>query len=330
MKLPKILAYIFAVIALIFEGFFGIIPFVSFVLQIILLAFWVFFLIWILRRGKAGKWKDIIPQYVLTMTATIGFFITLMLAFVQYQYMSPGVVSDITLSHSGQQIVFVEMSHIASPEFYQSKKETIQSLSASGYTILVEWVRPGTPANQAIFDTTIWFSFTPTLYSTLADLIWLQSQDNQSLFAGISTGSLVSVDLSIDEIVSYLGTGSQNLASTWSLVDIETEIRSTMDAISPRERSWIGWVGRWLLSWSLRRSGDLAGMLTTGSQGQLFTTIIDRRNDAIVRYIQEHPTQRIAIVYWALHFNGVYEALQRIDPKWSVIRIENSKPYSIR
>ena len=72
------------------------------------------------------------------MMATIGFFVSGMLVFVQYQYMVPGVVSDITLSHSGQHIIFIEMSHIASPEFFAHKKETIQDLSASGYTILYE------------------------------------------------------------------------------------------------------------------------------------------------------------------------------------------------
>jgi hypothetical protein len=129
MKLSKILAYIFAVIALIFEGFFGIVPFVSFILQVILLAFALFFLIWIFRRKNTGDWKRIIAQYTLFMTATIGFFTTFFLAFVQYQYLIPGVISDITLSHSGRQIVFVQMSHIASPEFYQNKKETIRALA---------------------------------------------------------------------------------------------------------------------------------------------------------------------------------------------------------
>ena len=92
----------------------------------------------------------------------------------------------------------------------------------------------------------------------------------------------------------------------------------------------MSWVGRGLLSWLLRRSADLDSLLTGGSQAQLFTTIIDRRNDAIIRYIQEHPTTNIVVVYGALHFNGVYEALQRTDPKWSVTHIENSEPYSIR
>jgi hypothetical protein len=35
----------------------------------------------------------------------------------------------------------------------------------------------------------------------------------------------------------------------------------------------------------------------------LWTSIIDRRNDALVDYIRTHPTEHIAIVYGALHFN---------------------------
>ena len=113
-------------------------------------------------------------------------------------------------------------------------------------------------------------------------------------------------------------------------MDIESEIRSTMASMTPRERTWMSWVGGGLLSWSLRRSADLDSLSTGGSQAQLFTTIIDRRNDAIIRYIQEHPTERIAIVYGALHFNGVYESLQRLDPPWTVTHIESREPYSIR
>ena len=138
MTTQKTLAYIFVAIALIFEGFFGIIPFVSFVLQVILLAFALFFLIWIFRRNKIGNWRQVIPRYIVVMVATIGFFTAFFLSFVQYQHLVPGVVSDITLSHSGQQIVFIEMSHIASPEFFAHKKESIQSLASSGYTILYE------------------------------------------------------------------------------------------------------------------------------------------------------------------------------------------------
>lgn len=48
------------------------------------------------------------------------------------------------------------------------------------------------------------FDFTPTLYSKIASVINLQSQDNKMLYSGILTGSLESIDLSIDEIVALM------------------------------------------------------------------------------------------------------------------------------
>lgn len=71
MKLSKIFAYIFAAIALIFEGYFGIVPFVSFVAQIILLSFALFFLVWIFRRKIAAEWRSVIARYVLSILVTI-------------------------------------------------------------------------------------------------------------------------------------------------------------------------------------------------------------------------------------------------------------------
>jgi hypothetical protein len=59
----------------------------------------------------------------------------------------------------------------------------------------------------------------------------------------------------------------------------------------------------------------------------LWTSIVDRRNDAIISYIRSHPTQNIAIVYGALHFNGVYASLQKIDPSWQIVHIVSQSPY---
>lgn len=48
------------------------------------------------------------------------------------------------------------------------------------------------------------FEFTPTLYKEVANLILLQNQDNKALFDQVNTGSLVSVDLSVDDIVTFM------------------------------------------------------------------------------------------------------------------------------
>ena len=138
MTIRKILAYVFALIALIFEGFFGIEPFLGFVVQVILISCAFYFLLYIFRRKNMPAWRTTMMQYILTILATIGFFTTSFLVFIAYQHQVPGILSDITLSNSGQEVVFIQMSHIATPEFFIEKQNTIKSLANSGYVIVFE------------------------------------------------------------------------------------------------------------------------------------------------------------------------------------------------
>jgi hypothetical protein len=131
MPIKKILAYTFAIIALVFEGFFGIIPFVSFLIQVILIACGVYLLVSLFRRKGIHSWKTTITRYILSILTTVGFFTSIFLVWITYHNQIPGVISDITLTNSGQTVVFLEMSHIATPEFFTEKQKTIQSLSAS-------------------------------------------------------------------------------------------------------------------------------------------------------------------------------------------------------
>ena len=248
MTIKKILVYTFAIIALVFEGFFGVIPFLSFLIQVVIISFGSYLLLIIFRRKNIQSWKTIIPRYILTVLATIGFFTSIFLTFIAYQNAVPGVVSDITLTHSGQEVVFVQMSHIATADFYTQKKNTITALSHSGYTILFEWVKPGTPENQALFNQSIGFDFTPTLYASIADLIGLKSQDNKELYSWVATGSLVSVDLSLDEIMAIMGTGSV-ITKTGSLTDIESEILKLVPTMSHQESVFIRWMESGFLNW---------------------------------------------------------------------------------
>ncbi len=146
------------------------------------------------------------------------------------------------------------------------------------------------------------------------------------MYEGLSTGSLVSVDMSIDEIVQDIGTGA---TSTGAMsIDLESEINEAVKILSPREKVFISWVARGALNYSLKQSSDIDEILISGPQRQLFQTIIHRRNDKIVDYIIENPTKKIAIVYGALHSNGVYESLQKKDKNWVISTIKTSTPYS--
>jgi len=96
------------------------------------------------------------------------------------------------------------------------------------------------------------------------------------------------------------------------ILDLESEIDDIRSQMTDRDQLFLSWVARGLLNWSLSRSSDIDALLASSpDRSRLFSTIIDRRDDAIVAYIRAHPTENIAIVYGALHFNGVYESLQR-------------------
>lgn len=109
-----------------------------FVIEVFIIASLCYLLVYAFRRKNMPAWRIMIRQYILTILATIGFFTSIFLLFITYHNQVPGIISDITLSNSGQEVVFIQMSHIATPEFYSEKQDTIAALSSSGYTILFE------------------------------------------------------------------------------------------------------------------------------------------------------------------------------------------------
>ncbi len=134
------------------------------------------------------------------------------------------------------------------------------------------------------------------MYSSISDLIGLESQNNKILFAGISTGSLISVDISIDDIVKFMGTGSI-ITGTGSIGDVESDILQFIPGMNYQEKLFISWMARGFLNWSLKQSEDINMIIASSDQSNLFETIIDRRNDQIVEYIIAHPKEKIAVVY---------------------------------
>jgi hypothetical protein len=55
-----------------------------------------------------------------------------------YQYAFPASVGKIILSNGERNIVFFQMSHIATPDFYREVQSDLQFLTASGYTVYTE------------------------------------------------------------------------------------------------------------------------------------------------------------------------------------------------
>jgi pheromone shutdown protein TraB len=100
------------------------------------------------------------------------------------------------------------------------------------------------------------------------------------------------------------------------------------DQLSSQEKIFLGWTARGFLNWSIKQSDDLEYLLSgEHTKRELFSIIVNKRNDVIVDYILSHRSENIVIVYGSLHFNGIYESLQRHETGWNIAHIETLKPY---
>lgn len=69
-------------------------------------------------------------------------------------------------------------------------------------------------------------------------------------------------------------------------------------------------------------------LFNDSSTKKMMSVILHRRNEPIVEYIQKNSQKNIAIVYGALHFDGILSRLRQYDPSWKITSLEVFTPYS--
>lgn len=138
MKFKDILTFIFVSVVIIFEAYFGILNLVSFFLQVILIAVLLSVIGMLISRKSTIQFSIRVKKIAILITAVIGFFLSIFLGFVAYENSFPGKLSDITVSNGKQTVVFLQMSHIATVNFYAQKETKITELANTGYTLLME------------------------------------------------------------------------------------------------------------------------------------------------------------------------------------------------
>ena len=313
MKISNILILFFSGICVLFELYFWVISFVWFFLQVILISLGVTLIIKIFPAYKSLSFKTLFISASRYILLVFGVSLTFFLTIIVYYNIVPAKLSQITLSQSGQTVVFLQMSHIASPEFYDIQKKTIDTLSASGYIFLIEWVWTGTKKSEDTLAQMFGFKFTPTLYSRISDTIGFAPQDNSYLFSGVPTEQRASVDISLDDIVRLASWSI--LTPQASVVDIEKELEN-ITTLSEHDKLFLHCISRAFFQWALLQSDTLEKDMFWDSA--LFDVILHTRNQKIIDYIEKHPKQKIAVVYGALHFSWVYDALHTKNPLWKI------------
>ncbi len=244
----------------------------------------------------------------------------------------PWSLSKIVLSDGKRTIVFLEMSHVATPKFYEIIRNDIIALTKSGYIAYIEWVTPWKKENHDHFEKMLGIKFNSGTYVSMASALGMVAQDN-SLFLGVEKGSIKNVDISIDDIVS--------LTSSWITLennDTPIDLTSELEKISSStEKPLFAYIMQAIMNFSLKNdtSHDLLssannislGILSSGIDPELMDTILTKRNRYVVGEFLKGKDQKVIFLYGGLHFQWMYDLLKKDDLDWKILSIEPRYPY---
>lgn len=327
-KFIFILNCIFALIAFIFIGFFGFTDLIILFLYFAIISVVLTSIFRLISKKIANlQFSQIWFSIMLRIWAFVGCLFVVLIFFVFYQNrINPGVSPNIVLQNSAwQEIVFVNMSHIATEDFYNQKNNSLKNFSNSGFVFLVEWVKPGTSESHEIFNWNLGFNFDKNLYSNLAELVDLKEQTSD-LYSGIDSSKMISIDMTMDEIADNLPQNfdSKNIQN----LDFSENIEIVRN-FSKFQKFLFNNAIYAILNISLKNTNsEILLQNLSESHQKLFDIILNTRNKKVVDYIISHPEEKIAIVYGALHFDGIFAEIKKYDNSWKIISVEKFFPYS--
>jgi hypothetical protein len=300
----------------IFMGFFG--TWIIFLFDIALI--WFIVTIFAQIVGNRSPFFPRLIRNTLLCGSILGFLSLLVVGFAFFSNTFPASLSSITLSSGKSEIVFVQMSHIGTREYYDDIQARLKRLSDSWYSFYREWVLPGSDENMRKFDQALGIKISWDTYKNIASYIWMESQDD-AIYGDISVDRIYPVDLSIDDLMITIGTG---MSLSWSsTLDPMMEFVKLKDS-----RSWplFPYIIRGFLNLSLRTlsSPDILWKIL---DPHIASAILDARNKHLVETFLKGNDKKIAIVYGALHFEWVYALLRSYDTNWQIHSIENYYPY---
>lgn len=141
----------------------------------------------------------------------------------------------------------------------------------------------------------------------------------------------VHVDISLDQVVNLTLSGQTNLGNI-ELPNLQSQIEQVKNQIlslSKNEKILMEQALYALLNFQIKNTPLLLQAINSGSetQAQFMQVILNERNKPVIDYIVSNPDENIAIVYGALHYDGIIAGLKEKDTTWKIIEILPEYPY---
>ena len=219
------------------------------------------------------------------------------------------------------------MSHIASPSFYAYVQSKINDSKKQDFVLYYEWVRPWSEASTDEFNKALGINFTPDLYQNFSKLYGVVAQDNQD-FLNIINNKDYNIDLTLDEVVELYRKktlSQQSTSTSWEeteVLDINTEIITSLSQLSEEQLHILRFINQSILNFMMKHSGLRDMMIESLGNQDIFSVILDERNEYLVEEIKRRNDNKIHIIYGLLHFKWVLDLLQLDDARWRIIETE--------
>lgn len=217
------------------------------------------------------------------------------------------------------------MSHIASESFYTSVRDNIYTAKSDNYVLYYEWVRPGNEENMSAFNDALWIELEPDTYKNLSTLYGIVAQDND-MFLGLVNDRDYNIDVSIDDIMDKYNQKESSKSSDTPpspSYNINDEVLGKLSELGEYELLALRFINQAFLNFIMKNDSFRNGVISMLGNEDIFSVILDDRNKHIVEEINTRTDESIFLIYWLMHFQGVFDLLKNSDNRWEIINTES-------
>lgn len=320
---------------------------ISWGLALILIFYIIYYIIQSAFHAEPRGFIEFFILYLYKISISLSLLIIIIGGFCYYQNnISPANLPLYTLSNGKKIIKFQTMSHIGRYDFYDSIVLNIGREKSNGYILFYEGVKPGKEENMALFQKLLGFQFWADFYQKYSNLYGVVAQDN-SKFLGIRNKKDFNVDLSIDDIIQLyvnktlseeekeqykkdlkLWKGetilySMNMETEDSL---DSEVFKRLSNLDEKSLVAVRYFNTALLNYFIKHTTVQDFLLEKVGKQDIFSVILEERDSYLAQELQKSKFDKIYLLYGFLHFEWVFNILQKEDPNWKIVKEESFYP----
>ncbi|NDK09032.1 hypothetical protein EOM39_07390 [Candidatus Gracilibacteria bacterium] len=306
----------------------GIIKLFETIISLIIYSIFFYFIyyLWKSFRKKEKKGFDEYLKifiYKATIFIYVMFFIVGGFAYYNNE-ISPAMMPEYTITNGDKIVVFQSMSHIAKQNFYNEVEKNIQKFKSNSGVYFYEGVKPGTKESSEKFDEALGINFTPDLYKHMSRLYGVTFQDNNR-FLGLVNNLDFNVDLDLDQIIKIyeekkINKKNKKDAENKQIINASEEILNKLNLLKDKELEVLIYINQAILNLVIKNDKEAKELLKDFGNQDLFSVILDERNDNLSKEIMSSKYSKIYITYGLLHFEGVFELLKKQDSNWKIVK----------